>query len=121
MTQAFLLEYIPKKMQKLGRGQQYELRCLTLMVGPKEAQVLEAFNQWLYFPSDLLPNGIEVCSNWGCCRNKAKDIASQIYEHTGQVSIQNRKNSPVYLQAWLVVPSQENHLEYGSKGGKHAH
>ena len=109
MTQAFLLEYIPRKMRKMGYGDKYDLSFASFQLGPGVTGDFSGYNMWYYFPADLLPDDVVVQSNFGCCWNGNASVVFQVYEHTGKITIENKSGTLLHVPFWVVVPYYPDH------------
>lgn len=106
MTIGFIQEHIPERMAELGFGKGYFTRMRTIAVAKWEEVVIPAFNQWLFFPSDLQSSnpGLKIESNFGLLNLGNPELFEQQFEHTGKVTISNKSPQDERVSFLVAVP-----------------
>lgn len=91
MTLDYITKIIPKRMQELGYGANYQMRMRTLSVPAQGQTQISAWNSWLYFPLEYLNRNysLSVESDVGYLDLFSGASRSQEFEHTGKVILRN--------------------------------
>lgn len=102
MTINLALEYIPRRMQELGYGNEYYIRFRHLVLEPEELLKIEAFNQF-YILVDA-PENVIVLSDFGLFDLSFNKTNEQQYEHQGFITIQNYSSTINHVRFIQVIP-----------------
>lgn len=106
MNIAFALDYIPRRMQELGHGDNYVTRYRHIRVEDKEALTLKARNQLLFFISPEVMN-LHIKSSRGFFSLTDYTINEQQHEHSGNVSVHNDTGQNMYVLFIQVIPKHK--------------
>jgi hypothetical protein len=102
MTEAFALDYIPRRMQELGYGNNYYIRFEHYVLQPNEHMDLTAYNQF-YLLVQAVEN-LNIKSDFGMFDLSFDRSNKQQYEHQGYISIHNYSASVNHVRFIQVVP-----------------
>lgn len=103
MNIAFALDYIPRRMQELGHGDNYVTRYRHVRVQDKETVTIKAPNQLMLFisPEEI---GVRLTSSRGFFNLTDYAINEQQHEHSGNVEIHNDTGQNMYALFIQVIP-----------------
>ena len=85
MNIAFALDYIPRRMNELGYGENYITRYRQISLDTKFPTVINAYNQLLLFIDPV--DGIQVKSKRGVLNYSDTTVTEQQHEHSGKVVV----------------------------------
>lgn len=102
MTIAFAIEYIPRRMQELGIGNQYYLRFRHLVLSVSETLELDADNQWFLLVEDVEDLSIE--SDFARYDLSDEGLNEQGYEHSGKLKLQNHAPQNRHVRFIQIIP-----------------
>lgn len=105
MTVNFALEYIPRRMNELGYGNEYHLRLKYLTFGPLETKTLEAYNQ-LVIVIDI-GYYMKIESDMGVIDWVDNTLKEYQYEHTGPITLTNKWEGFNSIQFIQVIPKKK--------------
>ncbi len=86
MTESFILQYVPERIQQLGY-RKYHLRYKDLVIEGSGSQRILAYNE-LYFIVDD-PPGLTVESDYGLYDSTDDPIPDSVHQHRGDIVITN--------------------------------
>lgn len=106
MTIQLAIEFIPKRMQELGYGDQYNIRFRHFVLQPKERRKIHAANQLflLIDPND----SVAVVSDFGVYDLTASNVNELQYEHQGSIRIRNYAGITQHVRFIQIIPKNEN-------------
>lgn len=106
MTIELAMEYIPRRMQALGYGNNYNIRFRHFVLQPKERKKVHADNQLfiLVEPNDT----ISVKSDFGIYDLAALNVNELQYEHQGNIRIRNYAGVTQHIRFIQIIPKREN-------------
>jgi len=106
MTTSLAIEYIPRRMEQLGYGEEYYMRFVYLWLQPNETRQLNATSEFYILVED--PENISVDSDMGVFNLSLTYINQMEYEHQGQIIVTNlsAKNNGVHFIQ--VIPKKNN-------------
>lgn len=104
MTINFALEYIPKRMEELGYGEQYTMRLRDMILEPTTVIHIEAYAQ--YFLLVEPPDGVRVESDTGIYFSAEQNSNERQYEHQGFIMIENTTNLYQYVRFIQLIPKK---------------
>ena len=107
MNIAFALDYIPRRMQELGHGDNYVTRYRHVRVEDKETITIKAQNQFLLFISPEVIN-LRIKSPRGYFNLTDYTINEQQHEHSGNVEVHNDTGQNVYVLFIQVIPKNKS-------------
>lgn len=102
MTFDFALEYIPRRMQELGHGNNYHLRLKHLNLSPAEVRMLEAYNQLIIIVEPAM--NLKIESEMGVLDYTDINLREYQFEHSGLITIANKSQGYSNLQFIQVIP-----------------
>jgi hypothetical protein len=102
MTTEFALEYIPRRMQELGSGDDYLLKFRHFVMQPNDTLDIDAYNQ--YFLLVEAEPDLSVHSEFGLYNLTDTGINEQQYEHQGKISIVNNSKVVKNIKFIQVIP-----------------
>lgn len=102
MTIALALEYIPRRMEELGYGEQYILRFRHLVLKPQEKLEINACNQFFILVEQ--PADVSVESQAGIYDLSRTNTNEMQYEHQGIITIGNLGGRANHLRFIQVIP-----------------
>jgi len=105
MTINLALEYIPRRMEELGIGNHYHLRFRHFVLQPGEQLEVPAFNQFFILVEEA--NDVSVASELGVFDLSLNNANEMLYEHQGQIKIQNYASGINHLRFIQVIPRQK--------------
>lgn len=105
MTVALALEYIPRRMNELGIGNNYSIRFRHLMLESQEVVTLEADNQFFILTEET--SAVTILSEMGYYDISEALTNEQSYEHQGKITITNNSNYKVHLRFIQVIPNNK--------------
>lgn len=105
MNSALALDAAPRRMAELGFPR-HRLEARSLLVEPAVPTVVDAWNAWLWFPSDLQPKGVRMTveSGSGLLDLEGGRHREQQFEHTGRVTLRNLGKTPAYATFIQATP-----------------
>jgi len=113
MTINLALEYIPRRMEELGYGNDYYLRFRHLVLQPAEQVELAAFNQLYILVEEV--QDVSVISEFGIFDLSLKNANEMLYEHQGQITIQNNASGIKHIRFIQVIPKHNKRNHEGDK------
>ena len=105
MTINLALEYIPRRMEELGFGNDYYLRFRHFVLQAAEQLEVPAFNQFFILVEET--EDVSVKSEFGIFDLSLKNANEMLYEHQGQVTIQNFTNGIKHIRFIQVIPKHQ--------------
>jgi hypothetical protein len=88
MTTDLALAYISRRMEELGYGNNYFIKCRHFSLQPEEERVIDAYNElFIFIDGD---NEVVVSSEFGVYDLNDAGINEQQYEHQGKLTITNK-------------------------------
>ncbi len=102
MTIALALEYIPRRMEELGIGDDYYLRFRHYVLQPSELLDVPAFNQFFILVEEA--QDVSIKSEFGIFDLSLRNVNEMQYEHQGQITIQNYASSVNHVRFIQVIP-----------------
>ena len=105
MTINLALEYIPRRMEELGFGNEYYLRFRHFVLQPSEQLDVPAFNQFFILVDEA--QDVSVISEFGIFDLSLKNANEMLYEHQGQIKIQNNASAINHLRFIQVIPKHK--------------
>ena len=106
MTIQLAVEYISRRMQELGYGDQYNIRFRHFVLQPEEERKIDALNQ-LFLLIDP-PDSVAVISDFGVYDFTASNVNELQYEHQGCISIINYATIIQPVRFIQIIPKNEN-------------
>ncbi len=103
MTTALALQYIPRRMNELGYGDNYVLRFRHLVLEPEQTMTLEAENQLFILVEQV--SDASINSDMGIYDLTDPALNEQSYEHQGKITIQNYSPQHLHLRMIQVIPN----------------
>ncbi len=113
MTINLALEYIPRRMEELGFGNAYYLRFRHYVLQPSEQLEVSAFNQFYILVEEA--QDVSVKSEFGIFDLSLKNANEMLYEHQGQITIQNNAAVIKHLRFVQVIPKHNKGSYEGKK------
>ena len=106
MTIELAIEYIPRRMQELGYGNQYTIRFRHYVLQPKERKKIHADSQLfiLIEPNDT----VSIKSDFGIYDLAALNVNELQYEHQGNIRIRNYAGVTQHLRFIQIIPKTTN-------------
>lgn len=105
MTIALALEYIPRRMQELGYGNNYYIRFRHLVLQPGEKQEISAFNQLYILVNET--DDVNITSETGTFDLSLRNANEMQYEHQGVIKIYNNSRDLNHLRFIQVIPKNK--------------
>lgn len=102
MTINLALEYIPRRMEELGFGNDYYLRFRHFVLQAAEQLEVPAFNQFFILVEET--EDVSVKSEFGIFDLSLKNVNEMLYEHQGQITIQNSASGIKHIRFIQVIP-----------------
>ena len=102
MTVSIALEYIPRRMEKLGHGKDYYINFRHIVLQPNEKVEIEAFNQFYILIDE--PENVAIRSDFGIYDLSNEKTNEQFYEHQGTILIKNYSATVSHLRFIQVIP-----------------
>lgn len=104
MNSIFAQDYIARRMEELGYGNDYYLRVRHIVLKPLETRVLDADNQlWLLLDA---VDSISIESAFGVFDLAAFHINELQYEHQGKIVLNNYSVLLRHIQFIQVILKQ---------------
>jgi hypothetical protein len=104
MTIAFALEHIPRRMNDIGVGTQYQLHHRHFVLAPNGVLELDASNQYFFQLDEVADVRIE--SDFGVYDLTSTLVNEMQYEHSGQILITNYTSESKHLRFIHVIPKK---------------
>jgi len=103
MTPDLALEYIPRRMEELGYGNNYFLRFAHLVLQPQEVRFIEASCEFFILVEE--PQNVTIDSDMGVF-DLSNTVANELqYEHQGAITITNKNpNATISVRFIQVIP-----------------
>lgn len=98
----FALEYIPRRMEELGHGDNYALRLRHLVLKPNERLEIDAYNQLYVLIEEA--EDVHIESLTGIFDLSIKNANEMQYEHQGSISIRNLSEINRHVRFIQVIP-----------------
>ena len=105
MNLAFALDYIPRRMEEMGFGDNYITRYRHFLVENKTDMIINAHNQYWYF---IEPDGLTIESERGIYNMDDTAINMQQHEHSGKIKISNQVSGRDMWMLFIQVIPQHN-------------
>ena len=99
------VEYIPRRMQELGHGDQYNIRFRHFVLHPEEERKIDAINQLFLLIEPL--DSVAVISDFGVYDSTASNVNELQYEHQGCISIINYATIIQSVRFIQIIPKNE--------------
>ena len=106
MTINLALEYIPRRMEELGFGNEYYLRFRHFVLQPSEQLDVLAFNQFFILVEEA--SDVSVKSEFGIFDLSLRNANEMLYEHQGQITIQNYASGINHVRFIQIIPKHKN-------------
>jgi len=105
MTIELALQFIPRRMEELGHGGNYNLRFRHFVMQPKESKKLQVGNQLfiLIQPGET----ISVKSDFGMYDLTVDNANELQYEHQGQLKLRNYASITQHIRFIQVIPKND--------------
>ena len=105
MTVELAIQYIPKRMEELGYGNDYTMRFRHFVLQPKERIKIHADNQLfvLIEPNDA----VGVKSDFGLYDVAAINTNEMQYEHQGNIRIRNDASITQHVRFIQLIPKRQ--------------
>lgn len=113
MTIELAIQYIPKRMEELGYGNQYTMRFRHFVLQPKERIKIHADNQLfiLIEPNDA----VAVKSDFGLYDLSSVVVNELQYEHQGNIRIRNYVGVTQHIRFIQIIPKKQIHASNNRK------
>lgn len=105
MTINLALEYIPRRMEELGFGNDYYLRFRHFVLQAAEQLEVPAFNQFFILVEEA--QDVSVKSEFGIFDLSLSNANEMLYEHQGQITIQNYTKGIKHVRFIQVIPKHK--------------
>ncbi len=105
MTINLALEYIPRRMEELGIGDHYYLKFRHFVLQPSEVREEPAYNQFFILVDEA--QDVSVISEFGVFDLSLRSANEMLYEHQGQIIIQNNASSINHVRFIQVIPKHK--------------
>ena len=105
MTINLALEYIPRRMNELGFGDEYYLRFRHLVLQPSEELEIPAFNQFYILVEEA--QDVSVKSEFGIFDLSLNNVNEMLYEHQGQLKVKNKTAALRHIRFIQVIPKHQ--------------
>lgn len=105
MTINLALEYIPRRMEELGFGNEYYLRFRHFVLQPSEQLDVPAHNQFFILVDEA--SNVSVNSEFGIFDLSLNNANEMLYEHQGQIIIKNYASCINHLRFIQVIPKHK--------------
>jgi hypothetical protein len=105
MTINLALEYIPRRMEELGFGNEYYLRFRHLVMQPSEEREMQAYNQFFILAEEAVD--VKVESEFGIFDLSLKNANEMLYEHQGLIRIKNLASGINHIRFIQVIPKHK--------------
>ena len=105
MTINLALEYIPRRMEELGFGNDYYLRFRHFVLQPSEQLDVPAFNQFFILVEEA--QDVSVKSEFGIFDLSLRNANEMVYEHQGQITLQNYASAINHVRFIQVIPKHK--------------
>ncbi len=109
MTINLALEYIPRRMEELGFGDDYYLRFRHFVLQAAEQLEVPAFNQFFILVEEA--EDVSVKSEFGIFDLSLKNANEMLYEHQGQITLQNYNSGITPTRCIQVIPKNSKRKE----------
>lgn len=105
MNSALALDAVPRRMLELGFPR-HRQETRAVLVEPAVPTVIDAWNAWLWFPSDLQAKGVRLTveSGSGLLDLEGGRHREQQFEHTGRVVLRIQGKTPAYATFIQATP-----------------
>ncbi len=106
MTTAMALEYIPRRMQELGYGIDYNIRFRHYVLQPEESRIINADDHLfiLIEPGDT----VGVTSTFGVFDLAVTNVNELQYEHQGDIILNNYSGMREHVRFIQIIPKQKS-------------
>lgn len=106
MTTQLIMQTIAGRMRALGYANHYRHKLRSVRIPTSGQLIINAWNQWLYFPIEYFNTifGVEIESCIGFLKAGPSLYCEQQYEHHGRVVIRNPYPRPVHVTFIQVTP-----------------
>ena len=101
------IEYIPRRMEELGYGNNYNIRFRHYVLQPKERKKIHADNQLFILVE--ANDAVSVKSDFGMYDLTALNVNELQYEHQGNIRIRNYAGVTQHVRFIQIIPKNENH------------
>jgi hypothetical protein len=106
MTVEFALDYIPRRMQELGFGNNYLTRWRHFYIGPEATLNIDAANE--FFMLITTSNNVKVKSKLGIYDLRDTGINEMQYEHRGKIEVTSLSPAGYTLVLFIqVIPTHK--------------
>ncbi len=102
MTIALAIEYIPRRMNDLGIGNNYYLRFRHFVLQPSETLELDGHNQFFLLVDDN--SDLSISSDFGFYDITYPNTNEQVYEHQGHITITNYSPTHNHVRFIQIIP-----------------
>lgn len=107
MTSDLALDYIRRRMDEMGYGQNYLLRFRHVLLSAGEMRELVAYNQIFLLIEPM--STIKIESDVGLFDLNETDANEMQYEHRGRIRITNLSLSPTNARFLQAIPKNNEH------------
>jgi hypothetical protein len=107
MNLAFALDFIPRRMNELGFGEDYITRYRHVLVEDNATLTFNAYNQFMYFitPEEM---NLSIRSKRGVFNLTDYSINEQQHEHSGKIEVINQTGQNQYVLFIQVIPKNKS-------------
>jgi len=109
MTINLALEYIPRRMEELGFGNEYYLRFRHFVLQAGETLEVPAYNQFFMLVDEAID--VSVNSEFGIFDLTLRNANEMLYEHQGLITIKNYASAVNHLRFIQVIPKHKNKMQ----------
>ena len=103
MTPEIVMDYVKRRMQELGHGENFVTRLRHLILEPMEILTIRTAND-LFVIIDS-PEDLRVDSDHGVYDLSDQDISEIDYEHSGLITITNQYTFKNHLKMIQAIPN----------------
>ena len=105
MTIELAIEYIPKRMEELGCGNEYNIRFRHFVLQAKERKKIHADNQlFLLIEAN---DAVSIRSDFGVYDLAAINVNELQYEHQGNIRIRNYAGVTQHVRFIQIIPKKQ--------------
>lgn len=105
MTINLALEYIPRRMEELGFGNNFYLKFRHFVLQPQEVREVPAYNQFFILVEEA--DNVSVNSEFGIFDLSLSNVNEMLYEHQGLIRIQNYASGINHVRFIQVIPKHK--------------
>jgi hypothetical protein len=102
MNETLAMEFVKRRMNELGFGENYISDIKHLVLLPNEKREVSAFNEFYYLLRDT--ENIRIRSDFGFYDLSFAHTNAQSYEHHGQIFLENTSPLRNHLRFLHILP-----------------